>query len=178
MKFLKLREMGQLAQNYTDDQTQNPNSNLGGSDSKFFPEAELQNKNAGRVLTEQCEQEQIDLLLLDSTSPFFIGEILFYSNKQFFIEVQLIYNVVLVSGVQQSDSVIYIYILFQVLFHYGLLQEIEQSSLCYTVGPCLSTLYTVVCICESQAPDLFLPPPFPFGNHKFVFYVCESISVL
>ena len=27
----------------------------------------------------------------------------------FFIEVQLIYNVVLVSGVQQSDSVIYMY---------------------------------------------------------------------
>ena len=30
----------------------------------------------------------------------------------FFIEVQLIYNVVLVSGVQQSDSDIYTYIFF------------------------------------------------------------------
>ena len=22
------------------------------------------------------------------------------------------------------------------------------------------------------------PPPVPFGNHKFVFYICDSISVL
>ena len=37
---------------------------------------------------------------------------------------------------------IYIYILFHILFNYGLLQDIEYSSLCYTVGPCcLSILY-------------------------------------
>ena len=30
---------------------------------------------------------------------------------------------------------IYIYILFQILFHCRLLQDIEYSSLCYTVGP-------------------------------------------
>ena len=36
-----------------------------------------------------------------------------------------------------------IYILFHILFHYGLLQDIEYSFLCYTVGPyCLSILYT------------------------------------
>ena len=48
------------------------------------------------------------------------------------------------------------------------------------VGPCwLSILYIVVNICSSQTPNLsFSPPPFPFGNHKFVFYVCGSISVL
>ena len=39
-------------------------------------------------------------------------------------------NVVLVSGVQQSDSVIHIY-LFQVIFPYRLLQNIEYSSLLY-----------------------------------------------
>ena len=53
---------------------------------------------------------------------------------------------VLVSSVQQSDSVLptYIFILFQILFHYRLLQDIEYSSLCYTVGPCwLSILYIV-----------------------------------
>ena len=33
---------------------------------------------------------------------------------------------------------IYIHILFQILFHYALLQDIEYSSLCYTVGPCCS----------------------------------------
>ena len=38
---------------------------------------------------------------------------------------QLIYNVVLVFGVQQSDSVIHIYILFHILLHYGLLQDTE-----------------------------------------------------
>ena len=42
----------------------------------------------------------------------------------------------LVSGVQYSDSVIYIYILFQILFLYRLLQDIEYCSLCYTVGLC------------------------------------------
>ena len=56
----------------------------------------------------------------------------------------------LVSGVQQSGSVIRIIlrVLFQILFHYSLLQDIESSSLCYTVGPCcLSVLYIVVCVC-------------------------------
>ena len=72
----------------------------------------------------------------------------------------------LVSGVQQSDSVIhtfihtYISVLCQILFHYRLLQDIEYSSLCYTVGPFyLSTLYIVVCICQSQTPNLSLPDP-------------------
>ena len=42
----------------------------------------------------------------------------------------------------------YQYILFRILFRYGLAQDIEHSSLCYTVGPCcLSILYIVVCIC-------------------------------
>ena len=68
----------------------------------------------------------------------------------FLIEVELIYNVMLVSSVKRSDSVIhtYIYILFQILFPYRLLQNIECSSLCYTVDPCwLSVLYRVACIC-------------------------------
>ena len=70
------------------------------------------------------------------------------------IEVYLIYSV---SGTQYSDSVIHyicmyihIYILFQIIFHYSLLQDIEHSSLCCTVGPCcLSILYTIACICQS-----------------------------
>ena len=41
----------------------------------------------------------------------------------------------------------YIYILFQILFHYRLLQDVEYSSLYYRVGPyCLSILYIVACI--------------------------------
>ena len=34
----------------------------------------------------------------------------------FLIEVELIYNVVLISAIQQSDSVTHIYILFHILF--------------------------------------------------------------
>ena len=53
----------------------------------------------------------------------------FYLNSTQFLEV-LIYNIVLISGVQQSDSVIQIYksISFQILFPYRLLQNIEYSS--------------------------------------------------
>ena len=46
----------------------------------------------------------------------------------------MIYYIVLASGVEQSDSVIYL--LFQILLQYSLLQDIEYSSLCYTVNPC------------------------------------------
>ena len=61
-------------------------------------------------------------------------------------------NAVLISAVEQSDSVIhyiyiYTFIFFYILFHYGLSQNIEYSYLCYTVGPCyLSTLYIIVFI--------------------------------
>ena len=62
----------------------------------------------------------------------------------------MINNVVLVSGAQQSDSVIHIpvSILFQILFPFRLLGNIEQSSLCYAVGPSwLSILNIAVCTC-------------------------------
>ena len=43
---------------------------------------------------------------------------------------------------------IYIYSFFYILFHYSLLQDIEYSSLCYTVGSCcLPVLYIVMYIC-------------------------------
>ena len=72
----------------------------------------------------------------------------------FKIEVQLIYNIMLVSGIQQSNSDTYI---FQILLHYRLLQDIEYSSLCYAVSPwCLSIFCIVVCICESYTSNLSL----------------------
>ena len=41
-----------------------------------------------------------------------------------------------------------IYLNIYILFHYRLLQDIEYSSLSYTVGPCcLSILYIEMCIC-------------------------------
>ena len=45
----------------------------------------------------------------------------------------------LVSSVQPSDSGV-----FQILFHFMLLQDIGYSCLCFTVGPCLPILYVVV----------------------------------
>ena len=92
----------------------------------------------------------------------------------FCIGVESINNVVLVSGAQHSDSVIHIHvsILFQILFPFRLLQSIEQSSLCYTVGPrWLSILNTAVWTCQFQTPNLSLPPPSPLGN-KLVLWVC------
>ena len=43
--------------------------------------------------------------------------------------VELINNAVLISGVQQSDSVIHISILFQIIFPFSLLHNIEQCFL-------------------------------------------------
>ena len=49
--------------------------------------------------------------------------------------------------------------------------------MCYAVGPCwLSILNIAVCTHPLQTPYLF-PPPVPSGNHKFILYVCESVSV-
>ena len=51
-------------------------------------------------------------------------------------------------------SYTYMYILFfNILFHYGLSQDNEYSSLCSTVGPCcLSILNVIVCIYQPQTP--------------------------
>ena len=50
----------------------------------------------------------------------------------------------LISVVQQSDSVVHIYILLHILFHYGLSPDIEYSSLWYqaekAMAPHSSTL--------------------------------------
>lgn len=80
----------------------------------------------------------------------------------------------------QSESVIRIdtSLLFQVLFPYRLLLNMEQVSLCHTVGPCLlsNTLS-----CGYANPKLLIYascPRFPFGNHTFDFTICESFSLL
>lgn len=73
------------------------------------------------------------------------------------IEVLIMYSVVLISGAQQSDSVIYINMfIFNGFFStIGYSKTIEASSLnrrclnkCYGVGPCQ---YILVCICQSCA---------------------------
>ena len=107
-------------------------------------------------------------------------EHLLYFLQINFMEVQLIFNIVLVSAIQQNDSVIHIYTyFFHMIFHYGLSEDIECSSLCYTVGHCcLSVLYIIVYICWSQTPNPSLPTTPPLGNQKSVLCVYESLSVL
>ena len=82
----------------------------------------------------------------------------FFLNKFFFnffyfgIGVQLINNVVIVSG-EGTLSYIYMYPFSPKLPSHS--HAIEQSSTSYTVGPCwLSVLNTVVCTCPWR--DIFL----------------------
>ena len=71
----------------------------------------------------------------------------------------------------------YIYIFFQILFHYRLWQDIEYNSLCSTVGSCcLSVLYIVV-LSVNPILLIYRPAPFPFGNHKSVFSVTVLFSM-
>ena len=79
----------------------------------------------------------------------------FLLNFLFYIGVQLINNVVIVSGRLQKDLAIHMHlsILPQTPLPSRLPHNIEQSSLFYTVGPCwLSILNTAVCTCPSQTP--------------------------
>ena len=64
-------------------------------------------------------------------------------------------NVVIVSEAQQSDSTIYVYV--SILPQTPLTRlprNLEQSSLCYRVGPCwLSILNRAVCTYPSPTPS-------------------------
>ena len=74
-----------------------------------------------------------------------ICELLLFPGSFFFfnlIEVQLLYNVISISAVQPSDSVIHIYtFFFCILSHYGLSHDIEYRFLCYT--PCCLSILNV-----------------------------------
>ena len=62
---------------------------------------------------------------------------------------------------------------FSCFFHYGLLQDTECSSLCPTVGPCLSSVYIIVCTRSSQTPTPRSSPWQP----QVSLQVCESASI-
>ena len=66
--------------------------------------------------------------------------------------------------VQQSDSVLYIYILYSFPF-YGLSQDIEYSSLCYTIGP---FYLSIVCIMGFPGGTVEKNPPANAGNARNV----------
>ena len=85
----------------------------------------------------------------------------------------------LVSDVQQSDSVIHVTIIFQILFPFKLLQSIEQSSLCYTMDPYwLFILNIAVCLCQSktlcQGRHAFRLPTSPMTLYSLL---CSSESM-
>ena len=67
------------------------------------------------------------------------------------------------------------YILLQPLFTYRLLENIGQSPLGYTAGPCVTVSLRQ---CVHVTPTLSLCARFLFGKHRFVFYVCGSVSIL
>ena len=85
----------------------------------------------------------------------------FFKN---FIGIQLIYNVVLVSDVQHSKSVIHVCIstLSQILFPYRPLQNIEQSPCSihrdYTVGPYQSIYFICSTVYMSVQVSQLIPP--------------------
>ena len=56
----------------------------------------------------------------------------------------------------------HVYIVFQILFHYTLLEDGDSSSLGYTVGPCLSFLYIV-----HVNPKLLIYPCSPLVPVRF-----------
>ena len=76
-----------------------------------------------------------------------------------FIRVYLLYNVVLVSSVEQSESAMCIHVtLFWISFSFRLPQSIEQSSLCYTIGPLL----------------IFILSYLPFHSLAEVLFICSG----
>ena len=61
---------------------------------------------------------------------------------------------------------IHVSILFQIIFLVWLLQSIEESSVCYTVGPCWLSILIKQCIhVNPKHPVCPCPSPFPPGNH-------------
>ena len=75
-----------------------------------------------------------------------ISKSLFIYLFLLYIGAQLIGNFVWVSALQQNASAIHVSSFFKIMFSFRLLQNNEQSSLCYTVGPCwLFILNVVVC---------------------------------
>ena len=80
------------------------------------------------------------------------------------------YNIVLVSAVWQSDSVLLSFTLFRILFPCKLLQNIDYSSLCYAVvytlilnSQYLFIFINYIYISFSSSPPLNLPLPSPLS---------------
>ena len=90
------------------------------------------------------------------------------------------YKIVIISAVQQSDSVIHIHIsiLFQILFPRRLSEYYHRPIQQVPIG---QSFHIPQCTYANPKRPVHLShpnhPPVPFGKHKF-FKVCESVSVL
>ena len=68
------------------------------------------------------------------------------SAAKFLCMCPLLYSPEEFSEIESKGQCIYLLGFF--LFHYGLSQDIEYSSLCCTAGPCcLAILYVIACVC-------------------------------
>ena len=74
---------------------------------------------------------------------------------------------------------IHIYILFHILFHYGLSQDIEYSSLVLYSRTLLyiNLIYNTLHLLIPNSQSILPPLPLPIGNHRFVLYVWGSVFV-
>ena len=89
-------------------------------------------------------QNAVGCAFLELGILFLIVKITYFfpCSNLFLIEVQLVYNFVLVSGVQYNDSVLFWGFFLQFILRYRLLQDTGYNSLCYTVNPC--SLHTFI----------------------------------
>ena len=116
---------------------------------------------------------------LDVTLILVLGSIPLYI---YIFEIDLSPNVVLISAAQQTDSVFYICIymhmhpVFHTLFHCGLSQDIEHSSLCCSAGPCLPPVCTSLHLLTPN-PNPFSPSPASPSAVTGLFSLSVSLSL-
>ena len=92
----------------------------------------------------------------------------------------MIYNVMLVSAVQQSESVIRIHISLFFRFPSNLGHHRALSRVPCAIQSVLIRylFYIQQCIYVNPNLPVHPTPPSPLGNHKFVLYNCVFISAL
>ena len=114
-------------------------------------------------------------------SPWETHKVFFFLVGQFIyiFKLKLIYNAVLISAVQQSDSVIHIYSflysfpLWFIIGYYCIWFPVLYSRTLLFIHSIYTTLHLLI----PNSQSIPTPPLLPLGNHKSVFYsVTVSVS--
>ena len=119
----------------------------------YFIEVELISSIVLISAIQQSDSIQCDSMIYLHTHthiPIYTHTCIYWVSQYIYIGLAQRFVLVFPYDVMQKSKWIFgpvQYILFYSLFHYGLSQDIESSSLCSTVEPCLSILYRVVCMC-------------------------------